>query len=57
MKFDTFEDEKEVSALIKKLQNDGRKYMQYPDDFWDTRAYEKAVKSANDIAKKVMSSL
>ena len=54
MRFDTFENEEEMSKAISKLQAQGPKYMTCPDDFWHTKVHAKAMKSAREMTKKIL---
>lgn len=57
MRFDTFENEEEMSKIISKLQSQGPKYMTCPDDFWHTKVHAKAMKSAREMTKKILAQL
>ena len=51
---DVFEDEKEITKMVEKLQAKGLQHMSIPDAFWDSKFHEKAIKSTNKMGKKVL---
>ena len=56
-RFDTFEDDAEVTRMIDKLQSEGIKYLSIPDEFWNKEFHSGAVATARDMGKKVMATL
>lgn len=56
-RYDVFEDEKEVSVIVDKLQSNTLKYMAIPDAFSDTKSHELALKSTHKMGKKVLATL
>ena len=56
-RIDVFENETEIKSMVKKLQNDGLKYMAVPDALWHTEKHKLALKSARTMGKKVLAKL
>ena len=56
-RFDTFENEAEITDMVKKLQAKGLEHMAVPDSLWDTKKHAIALKSTRKMGKRVLASL